>query len=188
MKKSILKYILPLAFIVIYASCDDAYPRQKGYVRITIPESEYRDFNQCSFSTLISTDALVKQIPNKDCWFRISYPSLKADLHFSYVEINNNFADLVNSVHEIKDRHNQVATYIPEEAIFNSDSSANGISFKIQGKKAASPLNFYLTDSTKHFVTASLYFNHSPNNDSIQPIIKHILNDVDTMVYNWKWN
>lgn len=189
MNKSILNYILPIILISLsFYSCDDAFPREKGYVRISIPISEFKNFDQCSFSSKISSNAELTQIPNKDCWFKISYPKLKADLHFSYVEIDNNFADLVNSVHEIKDRHNQVATYIPEEAIFNKDTTAIGISFKIQGKKAASPLNFYLTDSTKHFVTASLYFNHSPNNDSIQPIIQHIYNDVDSMIYNWKWN
>lgn len=174
--------------ILTLISCNDSYPRKKGYLRISVPETLFTDFEACSFKTKISSEAVIKEIPNKDCWFKLSYPTLKADLHFSSVEIQDNFADLVNSVHNIKDRHSQVATFIPEESIANNDKSANGILFKIQGKKAASPLSFYLTDSTKHFVTASLYFNHSPNNDSIQPIIKHIMNDVDSMIYNWKWN
>jgi gliding motility-associated lipoprotein GldD len=190
MKKSLHRLsVISLCIVLLsLTACKDPFPRQKGYLRIDLEKSKYIDFKQCAFQSKISSIAILKEIPNKDCWFKFSYPDLKADIHFSYVKIDNNFADLVNSVHEIKDRHNQVASYIPEEAISNKDGSANGIQFKIQGKRAASPLNFYLTDSVNHFVTTSLYFNHSPNNDSIQPLIEHIFEDIDTLVYNWKWD
>lgn len=182
-------FIFLALFMVIFVACDEPYPRPSGYLRIEIPEQQYQEVEYCYFKTQISSSAKIIPIAKKDaeCWFNLKYNKFKADVHFTYLPIEDNFADLVDHAHRLKDRHNTVASYIPETKYENIDHNVGGLLFEIQGRKAASPINFFLTDSTNHFVVGSLYFNHSPNNDSIQPVIEHIKEDVIHMMENWEW-
>ena len=181
--------ILSTCILVLFIACDEPYPRPNGYLRIEIPEQNYEEVEFCFFKTQISSSA--KLIPvvknNTECWFNLNYNKFKADVHFTYLPVEDNFSDLVDHAHRLKDRHNTVASYIPETKYENKDHNVGGLLFEIQGKKAASPINFFLTDSVDHFVIGSLYFNHSPNNDSIQPVIEHIKEDLIHLIENWEW-
>jgi len=53
--------------------------------------------------------------------------------------------------------------------------------------RAASPLQFFLTDSTNHFLKASLYFNSKVNPDSIAPIAEFVKVDVAELINTLKW-
>lgn len=186
MKNSWLTFTF-LIVLIVFTACEDSYPRPKGYVRIDLPEHQFEPFSVCRTQSVKSVHAEIKRKPENKCWFNVHYPNLKADLHVTYLPVEDNLFDLIKEVHQIKDRHNQMASYIPEKVISSTNKEANGLQFDIQGKKAATPLNFYLTDSTNHFVTASLYFNHSPNNDSIRPVINWIKEDIDVLIKKWEW-
>ena len=58
--------------------------------------------------------------------------------------------------------------------------------YEIKGN-AASPLQFVLTDSTKHFLRGALYFNETPNADSIAPISKYVEEDVQRLIESVRW-
>jgi len=51
----------------------------------------------------------------------------------------------------------------------------------------ATPLQFYLTDSTRNFVRGSLYFNFIPNNDSMRPVINYLKEDVKHIISTFEW-
>ena len=53
---------------------------------------------------------------------------------------------------------------------------------------AASPLQFYLTDSIHHFITGALYFEVQPNYDSILPAVKYIEKDIKHLMETLEWN
>ena len=46
---------------------------------------------------------------------------------------------------------------------------------------------FYLTDSIEHFLRGSLYFKVVPNNDSLQPVIDFITDDVRHLIKSLEW-
>jgi len=48
-------------------------------------------------------------------------------------------------------------------------------------------VQFYLTDSTKNYLRAALYFNTQPRLDSIQPVLNFIKKDIDVMIGSFKW-
>jgi gliding motility-associated lipoprotein GldD len=50
------------------------------------------------------------------------------------------------------------------------------------GGNAATNAQFYVTDSTRNFVTASMYFYSKPNFDSILPAADYIKNDMKQMI------
>ncbi|MDR2937387.1 MAG: gliding motility lipoprotein GldD, partial [Prevotellaceae bacterium] len=55
------------------------------------------------------------------------------------------------------------------------------------GGNAASNAQFYVTDSTRHFLRGSLYFNTHPNVDSLQPVIEYITEDIYHLIETTKW-
>ena len=63
-----------------------------------------------------------------------------------------------------------------------------GLTYKIEGSGAASPYQFFLTDSASHFVRGALYFNMKPNNDSLEPVIDFISKDIEHMLNTMEWN
>ena len=42
-------------------------------------------------------------------------------------------------------------------------------------------------DGTRNFVRGALYFNFLPNNDSMQPVIDYIREDIDQMINTFEW-
>jgi gliding motility-associated lipoprotein GldD len=57
----------------------------------------------------------------------------------------------------------------------------------VEGSGAASPLQFFVTDSSKHFLRGALYFTVKPNNDSLQPVIKFIKEDINRFIDTFEW-
>ena len=52
---------------------------------------------------------------------------------------------------------------------------------------AASQAQFYVTDSTSHFVTGSLYFYAKPNYDSIYPAANYLEKDIRRIMESMEW-
>jgi len=52
---------------------------------------------------------------------------------------------------------------------------------------AATPSQFYVTDSVHHFITGSLYFNSKPNFDSIYPAAAYLREDIRRIMETIEW-
>jgi len=61
-----------------------------------------------------------------------------------------------------------------------------GSIFEVTGN-AASPIQFHVTDSSRHFLTGAVYFNIQPNYDSIRPAINHLQQDIIRMIESLEW-
>jgi gliding motility-associated lipoprotein GldD len=55
------------------------------------------------------------------------------------------------------------------------------------GGAVASPVQFYLTDSTNHFLRGSLYFEAKPNPDSIAPVLAYVKKDIELFTRSLEW-
>jgi gliding motility-associated lipoprotein GldD len=78
------------------------------------------------------------------------------------------------------------ASAIPETEYYNHDNRVYGMLYQMKGN-TASPIQFYLTDSTKHFFRAALYFNNIPNQDSLAPVIDYLREDIMMMMETFRW-
>jgi len=70
--------------------------------------------------------------------------------------------------------------------IEDSNRNVFGVVYDIEGA-AASPMQFFLMDSTSHFLRGALYFNHRPNPDSIAPVLEFIRADVMQLSQSLIW-
>ena len=61
-----------------------------------------------------------------------------------------------------------------------------GTYFEVEGD-VASPMVFYLTDSTANFLYGSLYFDARPNADSLAPVTERIRQDMRHLMGTVRW-
>jgi hypothetical protein len=48
-------------------------------------------------------------------------------------------------------------------------------------------VQFFLTDSSRHYLRGALYFNEQPRLDSIQPVLDFVKKDIDVMIRSLRW-
>jgi gliding motility-associated lipoprotein GldD len=192
-----MRKLLPLIAIfsiaLVFISCDnDFQPKPRGYFRIELPEREYQPTQLTDFpySFEYSEWAELQKVDyhlNK-YWLNIYYPRYKAKLHLSYIPIEDNLDTLLNDVHHMVNKHIAKASAINEQLYTNEDKRVFGMAFLIKGSDAASPYQFYVTDSIHHFLRGALYFKIVPNNDSLKPVIDYIEEDARHLIESLKWD
>ena len=176
--------------IFIFTSCESerpSVPRPYSYHRIEFPARSYNSFNQdycpISFEFPLRSQINKKKFffnedPIHDCWFNLSLEDLDATIYFTYqpIENSNSFEKLVDDAFTMASKHNPKANSREESKLKNNDG-LEGVLFEIGGP-VASPIQYYLTDGTNHFIRASLYYNKSSANDSLKIVTDYIKKDL----------
>jgi gliding motility-associated lipoprotein GldD len=123
-----------------------------------------------------------------NCWFDLYSHELNSNIHFSYFTFSGRqeYDALVQDAFEMANKHNVKASFRNEFSIQYPLNNVYGLMFDIEGP-VASPMQFYLTDSTSHFLRGSLYFNDIVNRDSIAPIYNFIKEDFGPLFKSFKW-
>ena len=181
MKNKILAIILVVGLAMLCACGEKAYaPRPRGYFRIDFPEKTYKQYNgECPFTFEIPEYSyLIKEI---NSWQK-KYLTYRGIDNSKYSEIDT----LLNDAHDFAYKHTIKADAI-EENIFEKDSSrVYGCLYNIKGN-VASQVQFFLTDSTTHFMRGSLYFEARPNKDSLAPVVDFVREDIEHFMESFEW-
>lgn len=193
-------YALLLAMGIALASCsDDAppIPKPRGYPKVIYPQKAYQSFDAsyCNFTFEYPVYAEIQQDtsffeerPAHPCWFNIYIPAFDSQLHCTYAPITKNqtFEQLKADAFQLMDWHKKRANAI-EEIPIQRPGHVSGFAFNIDGP-AASPFQFYVSDSTHHFLRGALYFNTQARPDSLAPIYAFVKEDLLKMIETLKWN
>ena len=192
MLKVKLNYIsLLFGLLFIFNSCRKEYtPRPRGYFRISFPAKNYKslqmpvpyNFQIPVYSNPGSDSLNLKQLD----WVTIQVPANHAQIHLSYKTINKNLGEYIEESRTLAYKHSQKASSIEEQIFINPSKKVFGTIYNIKGN-AASPMQFYLTDSINHFLRGSLYIKEIPNIDSLQPVIEFLNQDVIRLIETTEW-
>lgn len=163
-----------------------------GYFRLETPPHEYQTWDSVMpFSFQYSKNAKIDFQRKEDniYWFNVSYPTLAASFKMTYAPVKNNLRDLLwNEEQQVMFHVDRMMTEdIQYSHITDADARVYGQLYELEGKKVATPFKFWLTDSARYFVKATLYFDFEPNNDSLAPIINYLKEDALFMIDSWKW-
>lgn len=192
-------YIL-VACISLFAACrPEVYtPKPRGYARVELPQHTYKQFNEPGFpyrfeypayARIVKDTLFFGKTPENPYWMNIVFPSLGGQIYISYKSITpgQSLDKLIEDSHEMSfTAHSKRADYIGETN-FSFDSSVNGILFNVGGN-AASSYQFIATDSTHHFLRGALYFDVTPNADSLKPVNEFLRKDMEHMLETLRWN
>lgn len=163
-------------------------PKPTAYFRIDLPEKSYTQYNgECPYSfEYPEYSMIIKGNKEHPCWLSIYFPINDATIYLTYKEIDDNLKKLTENSRDMAYEHTIKATAINEKEYINDTLNVYGILYQLKGN-VASNTQFYLTDSTNHFLRGSLYFNNPPNIDSIAPVLRYINKDIQHMIETTKW-
>ena len=193
------KLLIIFSFLCIMTGCRDiAVPKPKGYFRIDLPAREYTVFHDTVLSDgylpirfeyprygQISFEADEYSEPG---WFNIDFPSYKAKIYLTYRDINNDLDDLMEQTYKMNVKnHISKADAIKEKMFIDPDNRVYGILYDLKGNTATA-VQFFVTDSVKHFFRGSLYFLAEPNPDSLAPLNEFFREDIIHLIETLKWD
>lgn len=192
-----LKYILIITILLAaFSSCEEDEdkifsPKPRGFFRINFPEKNYRVYDSiCPYTFEIPTYSKIVQDKHKGaepCWLNLEFPQFRATLHLSYKDVlDTNLNQYLEDSRDFAIRHQIKATGLEESVVIRDSAKVYGLVYDIAGNTASS-VQFYLTDSTKHFLRGALYFNTVTNIDSLKIVIDFIREDILHMVQTCKW-
>lgn len=183
-----------LSCVFLFCSCgEDPQPKPYAYFRIALPPVDYNNVDTLGpYIADVNVNCITNNAdshystPN-DKWINISYPALNATVHLSYKHISpSDIQTVTEESRTLVYKHTIRADAIRESYYENSDRHVYCMFYELTGN-AASPTQFFVTDSATNFLRGSVYFNNIPNYDSVMPCAKYIENDLVHFVETLKW-
>jgi gliding motility-associated lipoprotein GldD len=177
---------------ISFFSCNSDYTlKQRGYFKIDFPEREYQKYDQPGspysfeypvYGNIVRDSTFFEARPENDYWINIDFPQFYGKIYISYKEIRqHNFDSLVSDAFKMTYKHSTKATEI-RDSLMQTPQGHTGVFFRVGGN-AATAKQFFVTDSVKHFIRGALYFDASPNSDSLGVVndfleedMKHLIN------------
>jgi len=179
------------AVIYFLLNAETSLPRPRGYYRIELPAKAYTTFESiCPFSAEVPKYSKLEMVGSADsqdsCRFNLFFPRLNARIHCTYLPVGKSFDRLISEAYGFAAKHEMKASGLKRTMINDDMRNVHGIIYDIEGD-AASQIQFFMTDSAKHFFRGSLYFYNSPNPDSIAPVLSFIREDIVRFAETLRW-
>jgi len=201
--------------LMLFIACNSNYTsRKKGYFKIDLPEHQYQVFNKQDFpysfeypvyASVIQDSTYFDSTPENNYWINLDFPDFNARLFMSYKIIGgmapykikqadgsykdslgvNQFDLMVNDAFNLTNKNDVIASSIKDSLIRNPQG-ISGVFFKVGGK-AATASQFFLSDTTKHFIRGALYFDATPNADSLRPVQEFLRKDLEHLISTFEF-
>ncbi len=204
--------------IILMVACNSTYTSKKrGYFNVDFPERKYLLFDEPgvpysfeypAYAKIVKDSTYFDSTPENPYWRNIDFPQFNARIFLSYKIIGgkatykiklpdgtyrdssgiNYFDRMVNDAFNLTNKNESVASSI-KDSLFTTKNSVTGIFFKVGGN-AATARQFFMSDSTQHFIRGALYFDTTPNADSLKPVQDFLQVDINHLIntFNWKNN
>lgn len=181
-----------LVGLLLCGGCARYTPKPQGYMRIDLPSPAYVQLpvENLPYTFEISHIAAIELPPEGDSasWINISYSSVNAKIYCSYIPVTpESFKIAEEESRSLVSRQSQRADKIMEREYLNPDGRVYGSLFLLDGASVA-PVQFMLTDSVSRFFRGALYYEVKPNADSLAPVTRYILEDIEVLMQSFSWS
>lgn len=208
-----MRYCAVFLCILLY-SCNSPFtPKPRGYYNINLPSHQYQTFQEQGYpysfeypvyGKIVKDSSFFDENPDNPYWINIDFPSFKGRIYISYKTIGGNSVYKIKTDKGYKDslventfeglreeafrmtyKHTLKASSI-DDSLFRTSNGVSGVYFKVGGN-AATAKQFFVTDTVRHFLRGALYFDASPNSDSLKPVNDFLQEDMIHMIQTLKW-
>lgn len=182
-----MKILSIILICLTFIACeDDVLIKPKAMLSLSYEKPDYKKTKlDCQYQFEKNNQATL--FVNDRCEAKINYPNNKATVFLTYRSVTpEKLSAYIFEAKKLAYSHREKALSITEQEYVNPDKKIYGAFFPINGN-TASHAQFYVTDSTKHFLTGSLYFGVTPNFDSLYPSIAYIRNDMRLLMETITW-
>ncbi|HRG83720.1 MAG TPA: hypothetical protein PLO99_14475 [Chitinophagaceae bacterium] len=197
--KAAYRYSIVIFLVTaLLAACNSDYStgKKKGYFKIDFPEKKYQLFDRPGYPYTFEYPVYANVVKDStffddkagDWWVNIDIPRFAGRIHVSYKPVNaqNNFDSLVRDGFKLAyKQHVSMATGI-NDSLMRTPNGVEGIYFSLGGNTATAN-QFFLTDSTRHFLRGALYFDAAPNADSLGIVNDFLKKDLLHLINTLRW-
>lgn len=175
---------------IFFVSCNknDEIAKPIGQVRLEYPKQTYLQLNENVPYTFQYSSFAKPIVGKKPYSFNIVYPRMKATIYLTYFPVNSQ-NDLITQIKEserfVQDQTVKASFISPQEFSFPKNR-VFGTLYELGGESAIN-IQFHSTDSTKNFLSGSVYFKTQPKPDSLAPAINYIKEDVKKLLETLEW-
>lgn len=184
-------------FLFFFLSCNNDYTiKPRGYFKIDFPQKAYQKFDSPSYpysfeypvyGEIIKDSLFFDEKAENPFWININFPRFNGKIYISYKEIGRNKLDsLVNDAFTMSYKQHTYKASAIEPTPFTTPNNLNGIYFSLKGNTATAN-QFFITDSTRHFLRGALYFDAVPNEDSLRPVNNFLQKDLQHLINTLQW-
>ncbi|MCU7551640.1 hypothetical protein OCK74_21145 [Chitinophagaceae bacterium LB-8] len=187
-------FCIGLLFLI---SCNSDYAyKPRGYFKIDFPKKAYQSFDQPgypysfeypAYAKIVKDTTFFEQTPENPYWINIDFPRFNSRIYISYKKVEkNNFDSLVNDAFTLSYKQHTYKASAIEPEPFTTPNGINGVYFTLKGNTATAN-QFFVSDSVKHFLRGALYFNATPNEDSLRPVNAFLKTDLQHLINTLRW-
>ena len=184
--------LLVVTLLLAVACTPDYVPKPEGFNRIDMPPPTYvslpdtfpYDFEYSEHAKLYP-DTSYQAEPY---WLNIYYPEHAANIQLTYKTVNDDrerLETMLEDAYRLTANHQVKASSI-DEAVIGTPSGKRALIAELSGE-VPSQFQFYITDSTDHFLRGALYFRTATANDSLAPVIEYIKRDMIHLLNTLEW-
>ena len=189
-------FFLFIISALILSSCNSDYvPKPRGYFKIDFPNHQYQSFDKPGYpyrfeypvyAQVVQDSTFFDKTPENPFWINVDFPRFSGRIYISYKDIGkNSFDKLKEDAYKMTYKHTSKATSI-EDSVFRTALGVSGVFFNVGGN-AATGKQFFLTDSTRHFLRGALYFDTTPNEDSLGIVNQFLQQDMFHLINTFQW-
>jgi gliding motility-associated lipoprotein GldD len=199
-----MKYLVILGLLFSIIACEQKQagdvPRPKGYNRLDLPVAQYvaleaghpYQFQVSKFAQVIPDTVTIgnkKEVFKAEPhWIYLYYPRWDAFIQITYKPLGGDkqkMKALINDAFALAYKHQGKAAGIHDYVMTTQDGRKAGL-IELNGEVATS-LQFFTTDSSKHFLRGAIYVKTATQNDSLAPIIRFLKQDALHLIQTLSW-
>jgi gliding motility-associated lipoprotein GldD len=210
-----LIFNLLIAYCILLFGCNSTYTSKKrGYYNIKFPERSYQTFSKegvpytfeyPSYASIVKDSTYFDNDPESPFWYNIDFSGFGGRIFLSYKKIGgkalykikqangkykdstgiNYFDKMVADAFKLTNKNESIASSITD-SLMHTKNGITGIFFKVGGN-AATAKQFFLSDTTTNFLRGALYFDTTPNADSLRPVQEFLQKDIEHLINTFKW-
>ena len=193
--RHILLTVLMLLLTTLLAACghNDYTPKPVGYIRIDLPEKHYETYDDArlpfTFEKASDAEVVWKKDNARSRYVDLTYPQFHGVVFLSYNALRGReeLKGQIDTSYHLLKIHFDHSSGLDEQQFFNEPDHVYGTTCQIKGQNVASTYQFWLTDSTHHFLRGALFVDCTPNNDSLAPILEYLQSDIQHLIETVKW-
>jgi gliding motility-associated lipoprotein GldD len=206
----------PFLFLVfLLVSCNSTYTSKKqGYFKIDFPKRDYIKFDDLGFpfsfeypayAVVEKGSAYFDSATSNPFSINIDFPSFNGKIFMSYKVVGgksvykvkapggayrdsvgiNVFQNMVDDSYKLTYK-NDIKAYSIEDSIMHTPNHITGIFFRLSGNVATAK-QFLLSDTVHNFLRGALYFDATPNEDSLHPVNDFLQEDMKHIINTLRW-
>jgi len=208
-------FALLINSMFLFISCNSTYTSKKqGYYKIDFPERKYIKFDNPGFpysfeypvyAKIVRDSTYFDSNTENPFWINIDFPTLNGKIYISYKVIGgtsvykvktpegkyrdsigkNIFQNMVNDSYNLTYK-NDIKAYSIDDSVMHTPNHITGIFFRLSGSVATAK-QFFLSDTVHNFLRGALYFDATPNEDSLRPVNAFLQEDMNHIINTLRW-